>query len=539
MRRSLNGCRKEHPFDSGKPYLIMYPPVSDSLTRFLDAVPLYSPDCQKHLSKMLAQRQKVQNMIVSLTNKLNQINILLQTALDTFANFNRYDHQLFTHEVCFVVNKFMKIFLKYQHLRYDHFTKIIEAMTELDKIINLSIQQNAPLIIEFWDFATHSFNNFDPEMPKLSFKLKSLFNYIKNAGNVLRTPEVPLNKMVDLMRVLSDDVDSKSGFIQSNKFDIIFEEFIEYNNLSPIFDQILGFRPFIPNKSPKSYLPSSSINDDSSNNTKSCIVNSKSEISGNILNHLEIITNYLEKRAKRPITENDFHFHVSSTNITNCNGNNRGTKNHNSQNNQKINIKYFESYVKYLYMKITSTEKANAKMFTVFRCAAIRFLSQRYFLYHQIERLNGPSEKFLFNCGKILHHSPRELNISPNIIPNNYYDIPFETIIEDKIFRKIMSNIFSTQFIISPIDIWYEISKSIRLIVHLINSLTNIDDDHSKISFDDFFTILLPFYAKSQVLCPQEMNAFLTQFMGLRKSNGLEFAATSILALYRIVAFNG
>ena len=102
-------------------------------------------------------------------------------------------------------------------------------------------------------------------------------------------------------------------------------------------------------------------------------------------------------------------------------------------------------------------------------------------------------------------------------------------------FLNARGHIFSIQFYSCPIDIWKEVYISIVSSVDATNKFTNVSRKHSKIAFDDFFTILLPIFSSAQLTCPNALNSLLSSFIYTKKQNSLEIASTTILALLKII----
>lgn len=451
-----------------------------------------------------------------LTDKVQKINEVIQCAINFYPS--RLVRMRYTPKVCFIVNKYLNIFMKYQGLKFSRYRQAIQAVVEFRQVATNHIAQNIEAEYNFWEYIAVIFSKTDNYLQKLEFKLKSLYHYIQNLKTIEKIPTYSDSEMMQEIKELIPEVDLFNGFIHQNKFDLMFECYVESSNeLRSVFDQIMKISP------KQSNSENDSINQ--TKNSKGDLINTQT-ISHLILNNFDFLIETVKQKAsqiKSIKKKSNLQFKCS----------NDSESNRNKQ--SKFDLKLFDKLINSIYTKITSPDNNNKRIQVIIRCAALRYLCNKYYINHSNEWLEKPSQTYFNNVEKIVKETPRDLLISMDIIPQAYYDTSFDKLLLGDDFLKAANHIFSIQFYTCPIDIWKEMYGSIVSSMTATNKFTNISNNQSKISFDDFFTILLPVFSSARITCPNALNSLLSSFLSLKKQNSLEIASTTILALLKII----
>ena len=338
--------------------------------------------------------------------------------------------------------------------------------------------------------------------------MQALFNYVKNIPNIERF-NITNNEIIKEMKRLADEVDIKNNYIPFNQLDLMLETYIESNTeLLDIFLHIGNIKDNYYTK------PDQDINIacKSSNKYKNNINNFTS--TNLILNDFDYFVSML----------------ISKSNLKSKANPSKLTKLGSEENNQNhFNFKLFENTIQKVYFQITSSNKVNYQMFTVLRCSALRYLCNRYYLAHCDEWLEKDSDDYIQNCLKIVKQTPRDLQISSDIIPADSSDKSFQLLFSDENFKSAIESMFSIQFFTCPIDIWNGIQASIDSALKGARNLSSSDSIAANIAFDDFFSIILPVFASAQITSPTSLHSYLQLFKSFEKTNSLNL--TSLLAV--------
>lgn len=456
-----------------------------------------------HMDKCTQSLEKIDKEI---SDSINNIKNSILNAIDF--SLSQYDRSKYTNKVCFLIYKFLNLFMKYQSLRYSQLVLIKKTVNEFKDLISVYIKQKIPIHINISDFVSSVFQKVDKSIPKLEFKLQALFHYVKNIPNIERF-NITNNEIIKEMKRLADEVDIKNNYIPFNQLDLMLETYIESNTeLLDIFLHIGNIKDNYYTK------PDQDINIacKSSNKYKNNINNFTS--TNLILNDFDYFVSML----------------ISKSNLKSKANPSKLTKLGSEENNQNhFNFKLFENTIQKVYFQITSSNKVNYQMFTVLRCSALRYLCNRYYLAHCDEWLEKDSDDYIQNCLKIVKQTPRDLQISSDIIPADSSDKSFQLLFSDENFKSAIESMFSIQFFTCPIDIWNGIQASIDSALKGARNLSSSDSIAANIAFDDFFSIILPVFASAQITSPTSLHSYLQLFKSFEKTNSLNL--TSLLAV--------
>ena len=198
----------------------------------------------------------------------------------------------------------------------------------------------------------------------------------------------------------------------------------------------------------------------------------------------------------------------------------------------------FECLIQKVYSQIISSNVFDRRMYDVIRCASLRFLCDQYYIIHHKEWLENVDEFYVQNCREIINQTPRNLKISNEIIPENLYDVNFHDLFRDDDFIRAIEKMSTIQFLNCPIDIWHEVQIAIDLAMIGTRKLILDDQLRPNISFDDFFSIILPVFASAQISCPNALHSFLSLFKKMKKTSSTDIIAISTVALTGYVGNN-
>ena len=488
--------------------------IEGNIQQYIKIIP-FSTKSEDSMHNLNSLFETISEFEQNTIDKIKDINEIIQRAVELYPP--RSVRSKYTPKVCFIVNKYLNVFMKYQGIRFNRCQQVLTSIKQFKEAVSNLINQKILAEIYFWEYISFTLSQTEKHLRKLEFKLKSMYYYIQNLDKIERVSTFSNLEMYQELQNLISEVDLFNGIIRQNKFDLMFECYVESNNdLSTIFDQIIT-------PSPKA-IDSEDSNYHHFKIDKNEIVNNRT-ISNLILNSFDFFINSIKRKSA--------YFNKINKNNTkyqrHCN---ISIENRSDQN--KIDFELFDHLVITSYNKIISLNDFNKKMYIIIRCAALRYLSNKYYIIHSNEWLEKPSPTYIDNIKKIVEQTPRSLAISNNIIPSSYCDISFQELLLDDDFKAAIDHFYTIQFYTCPIDIWNEVYSAATASMKAANKFTNAINGRSQIAFDDFFTILLPVFSSAQIACPNGLRSFLPIFIGIKKQNSLDISSTSILALLKI-----
>lgn len=487
---------------------------SQDLSQFIIKSSPQNPIEKKNIDHMEECLKFLNENDEKITSILNRINQIIKKAVNIFPDsFNRY---VYTNEVCYASNKFFNLFLKYQALRHKNYSRAKQAIDDLKKLITENLKQNIPIQVKYSEFIKCISKNKDEIILKIQFKLCSLFNYVKNLRNIERNRKITENDLLYVIRKISSKVDVQNDYIRQNMFDLMVESYIESNkNIFTAFLKVINTNDYIfTNTNFESNELKLNKKYDYSQINKSLIFNDFEYYMGML--KIKTRQNISNKAAKDP---------------TKLNFDDLSSNNPSKQKKKEFDFQLFNNLIQKVYFHITSTTKIDRNLFTIFRCACLRFICNKYYISHENEWFEKISDGYVQKCIQIIGQTPREVNISKDLIPEDLYDTSFRTLLLNEDYKKAVKRMFSIQFLLCPIDIWIQMKLSIDLSLKCINSLSKTEESRSNISFDDFFSIVLPVFAEAQIMCPIAINSILVNFRTLPKSSSLDSTAVLAVAL--------
>lgn len=492
--------------------------ADENLTDFIDtAYPcsLNPKDMLLYMSKCVKSLQKTDLVI---TKNINSIIKRIANSSDFFPP--KYYISNFTNEVCFIIFKFLNLFLKYQSICFCHLNRIKKSINNFEKLISNYINDEIPIQVKFHDFASYVFEITDKRITTLEFKLKSLFFYVERLPNIIRKFNYCNNKELILeMKKIVSDADSQNDFIHQTTFDLLFESYVESNhelfcNFLKIINIDINFD--LNSNDPNKYCLSMNHHIYSQNQSANSISTDFCFFMNILINKLKFIPNATVKFDHYNYKEANNSDDILIT----------------KEDTKKIDLKNFELLVQKVYQSILNSRSINYQMYVIIRCASLRFLCNKYYIIHNKEWLEEINDCYVQNCTEILTQTPHNLKISKEIISDDYYDIKFETILQGEDFREAIEQMSTIQFLNCPIDIWVGLKKSIDLAMIGARKLSKNKAFDPNIAFDDFFSIVLPVFASSQIMCPTALHQFLSLFKKMSKSNSMDIMSVSALALF-------
>lgn len=498
----------------------MYYITDESITQYVKITLSGSPEAKRLLSQMSSCLKSLKKFDDDISIGLKQIKNEINNAIDFLSS--KFDKSIYTNEACFVINKYINLFIKYQSLRFSNLTQAKNKVNDFKKIISDYFKQNVPIHVQYHEFVDSIFKINADLMKKLEFKLEALFNYLKNLPNIEKCYIVSNHELIIEMEKLSPETNIIDEYIPQNNFDLMFESYLESNH-----DLLNKFLQIININEPGSISPNC-------NNSEKLHYSNESRINDNskatkklILNNFNYFLNMLIHKAKQ--NKNSTNEITNTVSKSDCRNKNNNKKQENNQ--REFDALYFECLIKKVYHQITSSNEIDQRMIIVLRCAALRFLCNKYYIIHNSEWINKTNIDYMQNCLKILNQTPQDLKIPKEIIPIDSRYTSFQTIMLAEDFKKAINHLFTIQFLTCPIDIWIEIQMSIDLSLKGVKKLINTEAYTSDIAFDDYFLIIQPVFASAQIMSPNALRSFLSYFISILKSKSMDIATISTATL--------
>lgn len=442
---------------------------------------------------------------IKISKNIDQIKETITETIDNFPQ--KCIRMKFTNKILYIIYKYFNLLMKYQGICFSLLCKSQKKINEFEQTISEYLVQKIPVEINFQDFLSSIFEKVDESKQKVEFKLKSLFYFVKSHKNVTNEYCLITNKDLSFeLKKIMTDADINNCYIHQNSFDLLFESYIESNDeLLNDFLKVIHMDDI-----------STTINeyDNKYNNTYRCINRNQTEKL--ILKDFYFFMNILISKRKEILS-------TTTTNKLKCNDDKEESK--------EFDFDYFENLVVQLCKQITSSNKINDQVFVAIRCASLRFLCNKYYIMHHQEWLENISDDYIQNCLEIINQTPHDLKVSKEIVPDNLYDIKFESLLLNDDFKKSIEKMSSIQFLNCPIDIWHEVELSINLAMNGANRFTNNEIFRPNIAFDDFFSIVLPVFASAQIMCPKTLHFYLSIFKKMKKTISNDIIAVSSIAL--------
>lgn len=494
----------------------MFYPAGEPLNQFYKVAHSCSPIAKELLSFMEYCIKSLKKIDDDVSIKINILKDNIMNSVDIYPS--KHDRLKYANKVCFILIKYINLFIKYQSLRFNYLCQAKTMINEFISIISEYYKQNIPIQIQFSDFLSSVFEDIDEQIPRLEFKLKSLFNYVKNLPVIERSQVITDSDLFVEMKKLSEEVDTENDYIRQNSFDIMFETFIESNQ-----DLLNNFLLAINSIKPKVYDNFQENNNDKSIQLYNDLID-KNSPDDMILNNFSYFTNLLVSKIP-PKSNSNINLKLNYDNIND--------KNESDKDDSSFQINTFSNLIGKVYSLITHSTHVDHRMFIILYCAGLRFLCNKYYIIHHNEWLENINEDYINNCQRVLNQTPHELKITDGIFPENFYNMNFNEILLGDNFQIAIKKMMSIQFLLCPIDILNELQESFAATLKAVNASSNPDSIQNILSFDDFFSTILPVFSSAQIMSPKAFSSFLLFFKNLPKSNSFE--STSISA----VAFSG
>ena len=139
-------------------------------------------------------------------------------------------------------------------------------------------------------------------------------------------------------------------------------------------------------------------------------------------------------------------------------------------------------------------------------------------------------EIFYIKCYKLSQFTSIEFNINSNLIKFEDFTLPFNILIlkyEDLL--NSTKNIFGISFLNNPLDMIYEIFKSVKLIdqfvlKNLMEITQNFNQNSTMMSFDDIFSIFLAIFVQNPPINCLNISKHFITIKNLTLSSAFDFA---------------